>query len=117
MDPMTDIEEEALKIIQSNPEGVLQSELWKLLDIDSRKCSRVVKKIVDSGKIDRVEFKSNGVKTYLLKAQKSAVNPDLLLAGGELIPCIGCEEECSIEDCTYLMDWMYQLAIEEFTDQ
>ncbi len=114
---MTDIEEEALKIIQANPEGVLQSELWKLLDIDSRKCSRVVKKIVDSGKIDRIESKSNGVKTYLLKAKKSAVNPDLLLAGGELIPCIGCEEECSAQDCTYLMDWMYQLAIEEFTDQ
>lgn len=71
MEPMTDTEEEALKLIQSNPEGVLQSELWKLLNIDSRKCSRVVKKLVDSERIDRIEFKSNGVKTYLLKAKKA----------------------------------------------
>ena len=114
---MIDTEEEALKLIQSKPEGVLQSELWKLLDIDSRKCSRIVKKLVDSERIDRIEFKSNGVKTYLLKAKRSAVNPSLLLAGGELIPCVGCEEECTIQDCNSLMDWLYQLAIEEFTDK
>ncbi|WOF16070.1 Lrp/AsnC family transcriptional regulator [Methanoplanus sp. FWC-SCC4] len=113
---MSEIEEEAFKIIQSKPEGVLQSELWKVLDIDSRKCSRIVKKLTDSEQIERIEYKSDGVKTYLLKARKRAVNPSLLLAGGELLPCIGCEEECTVEECPYLMDWMYQLAIEEFSE-
>ena len=41
---MGDPEEEGLKLIQSRPEGVLQSELWKELGVDSRKCSRIVKK-------------------------------------------------------------------------
>ncbi|MDD4299403.1 MAG: Lrp/AsnC family transcriptional regulator [Methanomicrobium sp.] len=114
---MSEIEEEAFKLIQSKPEGVLQSELWKLLSIDSRKCSRIIKKLIDADQVERVEYKSDGVKTYLLKARKKAIEPELLLAGGELLPCIGCEEECSVEDCTILMDWMYQLAIEEFTEK
>jgi len=43
--------DEALKLIQSKPEGILQSELWKELGVDSRKCSRIVKKLEDSGLI------------------------------------------------------------------
>ena len=39
--------------------------------------------------------------------------PCQILAGEELIPCIGCEEECNVIDCHRLMDWMYQLAIVE----
>ena len=105
--------EEALKVIQSKPEGVLQSELWKILDVDSRKCSRIVKKLVDTGLIERTEFKKDGIKTFVLKATKRPLDPNLILAGEELIPCIGCEEECNAIDCNRLMDWMYQLAIVE----
>jgi len=46
---MTKTPEDALKVIQSHPEGVLQSDLWKILDVDSRKCSRLVKKLLDDG--------------------------------------------------------------------
>ena len=114
---MTEIEDEAIRLIQSTPEGILQSELWKLLNIDSRKCSRVVKKLIDTDMVDRLEYKSDGIKTYLLKAKKRAIDPGLLMASGELLPCICCEEECSIQDCPYLMDWMYQLAIDEFSEE
>jgi hypothetical protein len=44
------------------------------------------------------------------------VNPNDLLAGDELIPCIGCELECIVEECHPLMDWMYQLAIVQNTE-
>ena len=103
--------EDGLKLIQSRPEGVLQSELWKELGVDSRKCSRIVKKLEESGLIERIEFKKEGLKTYLLKAKQMPVNPLHLLAGDELIPCIGCDLECVVEECHPLMDWMYQLAI------
>ena len=53
---MPELAEEALKVIQSHPDGVLQSELWKLLDIDSRKCSRVVKKLVDDELVEPIEY-------------------------------------------------------------
>jgi hypothetical protein len=105
--------EEGLRVIQSKPEGVLQSELWKILDVDSRKCSRIVKKLLDTGLIERAEFKKDGIKTYILKAKKRPLDPNQILAGEELIPCIGCEEECIVFECHRLMDWMYQLAIIE----
>ena len=108
--------DEALKLIQSNPEGILQSELWKELGVDSRKCSRIVKKLEDAGLIDRTEFKKEGIKTYLLRARQMPVNPAHLLAGDELIPCISCELECIVEECHPLMDWMYQLAIVQHTE-
>jgi DNA-binding MarR family transcriptional regulator len=111
---MTDIAEKALTVIQSKPEGVLQSELWKQLEIDSRKCSRIIKALLDEGKLERVEYRKDGQRTYLLKAKKSAVNPALLIAGGELLPCVCCEEECEVLACPLLLDWMYQLAIEEY---
>jgi DNA-binding Lrp family transcriptional regulator len=113
---MADPEEEGLKLIQSKPKGVLQSELWKVLGVDSRKCSRIVKKLEECDLIERVEFRKEGIKTYLLKAKRQPVNPCDLLAGEELIPCIGCELECIVEECHSLMDWMYQLAIIEHTE-
>ncbi len=108
---MPEPEDEAFSLIQSKPEGVLQSELWKELGVDSRKCSRIVKKLEDSGLIERVEFKKEGIKTYLLRAKAQPVTADNLLAGDELIPCIACDLECVVWECHPLMDWMYQLAI------
>ena len=103
--------EDALKIIQAKPEGVLQSDLWKILEVDSRKCSRIVKKLLDSGMIERIEFRKDGIKTFILKAKKRPVDPNQLLAGEELIPCIGCDMERMVIECPRLLDWMYQLAI------
>jgi DNA-binding Lrp family transcriptional regulator len=113
---MADLEEQALRIIQSSRDGVLQSELWKDLGVDSRKCSRIVKKLLDSGLIERIEYKGEGIKTYTLRAMKKSMKPSLILAGGELIPCICCDRECVITSCNLLLDWMYQLAIEEHTE-
>ena len=108
--------EDALKLIQSNPDGVLQSELWKLLGVDSRKCSRIVKKLLDDELIERLEYRKDGIKTFVLKAKRNPVDPNLLLAGEELIPCIACELECVVDLCPLLVDWMYQLAIAEFKE-
>lgn len=111
--PNTQTPEDALKVIQSHPAGVLQSELWKILEVDSRKCSRLVKKLLDEGMIERVEFRKDGIKTFVLKASRRPVEPVLILAGEELIPCIGCDQECHVEECARLLDWMYQLAISD----
>jgi DNA-binding Lrp family transcriptional regulator len=114
---MPDPDEDAIKLIQSRPEGVLQSELWKEIGVDSRKCSRIVKKLEESGLIERAEFKKDGIKTYLLRAKLQPVKPENLLAGDELIPCIACDLECIVEECHPLMDWMYQLAIVENSEK
>lgn len=110
---MASLEEEALRLIQSTPGGILQSELWKDLNIDSRKCSRIVKKLLDGGMIERVEYRSDGIKTFLLRATRQVVDGSLLLAGDDLIPCVACDRECVVEECPLIVDWMYQLAIED----
>ncbi|MCP1662822.1 MAG: Lrp/AsnC family transcriptional regulator [Methanocalculus sp. MSAO_Arc1] len=112
-----DLFDEALRMIQSKSEGVLQSELWKLLDVDSRKCSRIVKKLVDSGLVDRQEYRKNGIKTFILKStKKRVIDPDLLMAGDHLVPCVGCERECVVWTCDLLLDWMYELAVSDFEE-
>jgi DNA-binding Lrp family transcriptional regulator len=109
-------EDDALEVIRAHPGGVLQSELWKELGVDSRKCSRLVKKLLDDGRVERLEYRRDGIKTYVLRAARTPANPNLLLAGTELIPCVACDLECLVQECPLLMDWMYQLAIEEFSE-
>ena len=69
---MPEVEDDAFVLIQSHPEGMLQSELWKELGVDSRKCSRIVKKLEESGLIDRVEFKKRGNQNLSLKGKDAA---------------------------------------------
>ncbi len=109
-------EDDALAVIRAHPNGVLQSELWKELGVDSRKCSRLVKKLLDDGRVERLEYRRDGIKTYILRASRTPPNSSLLLAGDELVPCIACDLECLVEECPALMDWMYQLAIDEFKE-
>ena len=110
---MTGSEEDAFRLIAASTDGVLQSELWKMLGVDSRKCSRIVKKLLDKDRVDRVEYRQDGIKTFRLIAKKGPADPKCLLAGTELVPCIGCDEECDVIECNLLLDWMYQLAISE----
>ncbi|MHC1625919.1 MAG: helix-turn-helix transcriptional regulator [Methanoculleaceae archaeon] len=113
---MPDLVEEALRIIRTSSDGILQSALWKELGIDSRKCSRIVRKLMDNGLIEREEVRQKGYMTYRLCATSRPVDPSLLLAGDELVPCIGCDLECIPKECDLLLDWIYQLAIQEVSE-
>jgi len=110
---MSETDEDAFRIVASSPEGVLQSELWKMLGVDSRKCSRIVKKLLDSNRVERIEYRQDGIKTFRLIARKGPADPFCLMAGDELIPCIACEKDCVVDGCNDLLDWMYQLAISD----
>ncbi|MDU9376854.1 hypothetical protein McpSp1_14890 [Methanocorpusculaceae archaeon Sp1] len=112
---MSDHEIAALAHIRANPEGVLQSELWKDLGLDSRACSRVLKKLETGGHIERVECRRDGTRTYLVKIAKKdeTIDPMLLMAGETIVPCVACEEECNVEHCKMLEDWVYELVFSE----
>lgn len=62
------LEYKALRIITSEKE-IYQNQLWKILDVDSRKCSRIVKSLLDKNLIRRQQAASNGARTYLLKSR------------------------------------------------
>lgn len=108
------IEEKTLGHIRSQKEGVFQNQLWKDLEIDSRKCSRIIKKLVDAGEITRESAVSNGARTYLIKASAPKEESyDLLLAGDMFSPCTGCRAACQPEYCPLLHQWVDNLIKKE----
>lgn len=105
--------EEALEYIKSHQEGVLQSDLWKALKIDSRKCSRIVAKLLKEGLITREGESIEGIRTYrLYYADKSNSRRFKSLMAVEIFePCAGCIEECVPEHCAKLSEWIFAIVI------
>jgi hypothetical protein len=107
--------EEALEYIRSRPEGVLQSDLWKALQIDSRKCSRIVAKLLKEKLITRELESADGIRTYRLfnadKTNSRRFKP--LVAIDMFEPCAGCIEECEPEHCPKLSEWIFAIVIGE----
>jgi hypothetical protein len=111
------LEEKALALIKSRPNGVLQSDLWKDLDIDSRKCSRVIAKLEEDGKIKRTRETVKGTRTYRIsylpqkkEAPKKEVDFSLIMVNGNIAPCIGCTYECEPDYCPDLGNWIEMLT-------
>lgn len=104
---------EALDYIKSHPEGVLQSDLWKVLKIDSRKCSRIVAKLLKDKLITREVQSADGIRTYRLHyAEKMRGRRfDPLLAVNSFEPCAGCIEECVPEHCAKLSEWIFSIVM------
>ncbi len=108
------MEEEVLKVIRENKDGVFQNELWKLMDIDSRKCSRIVTKLLKNELISREKSVNNGARTYLITVSTpKVISYDLLLAGEMFSPCAGCRLACQPEYCPYLTDWILHIPEDE----
>jgi Lrp/AsnC family leucine-responsive transcriptional regulator len=105
--------EEALDYIKSHPEGALQSDLWKILKIDSRKCSRIVAKLLKENLITREVEAADGVRTYRLFYAESANDRRFcsLLAEESFEPCAGCIEECIPEHCAKLSEWIFSIVM------
>lgn len=105
------IEDTALETIGKNEDGIFQNHLWKELEIDSRKCSRVVAKLLKDGLITREPAVDNGARTYLLKVvRKEENNFELLLVGDMFSPCAGCRDACQPEYCGKITVWIMNLA-------
>ena len=105
--------EEALEYIKSHPEGALQSDLWKVLKIDSRKCSRIVAKLLKDNIITRAVESVDGIRTYRLFCSEKSHSRrfDPLLAVDAFEPCAGCIEECIPEHCANLSEWIFSIVM------
>jgi Lrp/AsnC family leucine-responsive transcriptional regulator len=105
----------ALEFIKSHERGVLQSDLWKALRIDSRKCSRIVAKLMKENLITRQLESINGIRTYrLCYADKSNIRRFKSLMPVQIFePCAGCIEECEPEHCAKLSEWIFSAVIDD----
>ncbi len=87
------VEQRALRLIyEAGDEGLLQSDLWKLLDVSSREGSRLAKKFEEKGRIVREKVLNEGRWTYKLFSKTEPVN----LNSVKGCPCLICNE---VEKC------------------
>lgn len=120
-----DIYEITLELLRKTPSGIVQSSLWKQLKIDSRKCTRIVKKLLDDGKVTREPTISNGSRTFLICSIDVDV-PETVIpkehtdelddkddkyellfdAKGEFEPCVSCTHDCAPLGCILLSRWL-----------
>jgi hypothetical protein len=106
-----DLTGKSLKIITNNGrDGIIQSKLWKELDLNSREGSRVAITLEKRSLIKRVKFFENGRWSYRLLPSKLPVSMDCI----ESAPCLSCpvEHMCSVDSlyspnsCRLVEDWI-----------
>ena len=103
--------EEALECIKASDDGILQCDLWKILDIDSRKCSSIVIKLMNEQLITREPESVKGARTYRLRCTEVPDSDRFksLLADNIFEPCAGCISECVPEHCPELSEWIFTI--------
>ncbi len=108
---MEDLVENTYTYICQQENGIIQSNLWKELEIDSKTCSKVLRVLEDTKRITRKKEKG----TYLVKGKivPKKFNSSLLMAGNSIVPCVACMEECDVPTCKLLEDWLYDLVFSE----
>ncbi len=70
---LQDLQENALELIGSKPDGIFQSELRKQLGIGSSKCSKIVSGLERSGLIKREPADYARRRTYLIRLSSARV--------------------------------------------
>jgi hypothetical protein len=108
---LQDLAGKSLRIITNNGrDGIVQSKLWKELDLNSRDGSRVAISLEKRSLIRRVKFFDNGRWTYRLLPTKLPISMDCI----ESAPCLSCpvEHMCSTDsqyspyNCSLVEDWI-----------
>jgi len=105
------IEQKALKLVlDAGDDGLIQSDMWKCLDVSSREGSRLAIKFEEKGVIERRKVLHEGRWTYKLFSKVKPVTIDAIID----CPCVACDEinrcvpggSLSPLDCRLLTDWI-----------
>ena len=107
-----DLEEKATQIIfEAGNEGIFQSELWKILGLNSRDGSRIAQRLEERGFIERRKVLYEGRWTYKLFSKQKKVDLKSIVD----TPCIKCDDidKCMMEgekspiSCEQLDHWIH----------
>lgn len=106
------LERRLLELVSAAGEaGILQRDVWHLLNIDSRKGSRIIKRLEKMGLIARETVVHKGRRVYLLKPTKRLRVMPRLPDELEEIPCfycpllISCGDPSKILNCERMAKW------------
>jgi len=97
-------EERVLEIIRESTKksgGIVQSELWRILGIDSREGSKLIARLMRKGLLMREAITYKGKKTYILRYAdntRAPVSVSVNLNPVVEVPCFACKQinRCSI---------------------
>ena len=97
-------------IIDKGKDGILQSKLWKELELNSRDGSRVAIRLEKLSLIKRQKILQNGRWTYKLFAIKVPAGTQCI----DQVPCLTCpvEHMCSVDapyspnNCNLIENWI-----------
>ncbi|MEM1587132.1 MAG: transcriptional regulator [Candidatus Bathyarchaeia archaeon] len=113
MTKQEDLERRALEIImKSGEKGILQSDLWRKINVTSREGSRISIRLESKGLIQREPELSKGRWTYRLYSKHRPVSIDSILN----CPCISCKENsiCGVNsivtpnNCEKFTQWILE---------
>jgi len=109
---LSEDERRALELVRQTG-GIHQSELWKELDVSSRKGSRLASALDEAELVEREESVHQGNTTYYITPVRDARDLDFstLMAGDMLSPFVG-EEEIDPESDAF-SQWIMTLAYED----
>ena len=111
MSKRENLEQRALAIINEHGEdGILQYDLWKALDANSRAGSRISRKLESKNQVNRIKELSKGRWTYSIFIKKSHIDIDSIMD----IPCAICVDlyrcvsggQNNPESCRKLTEWL-----------
>jgi hypothetical protein len=110
-----ELEKSALQfILEKGDEGILQRDLWKMLNASSREGSRISLKLETRNLIKREKELSDGRWTYRIFIKKRPLDIDYLLD----IPCMTCNiiDRCEMGgkvssiNCVGFSQWLFSLG-------
>ena len=115
-------EQKILEAIRNTrDEGIFQSELWKVINADSREGSRAILRLEKKGLIERIKELHEGRWTYRLIAKHKFSSADSILD----IPCTFCDldQKCGSSAvkiphlCDILEQWIKEHTEREAKDE
>ena len=115
MPKRNDLEHKALQfVMNTGPEGVLQSDMWRQLGASSREGSRISIKLENKGLIRREKELREGRWTYRLFPKRMPASIDSIAD----CPCLMCPDDprcdpsstISPQSCDRLTEWLLLIA-------
>lgn len=92
LEDLSDTEQQALDLIRSE-DGIVQSRLWKELDISSRHGSEIARRLAAKGLISRTKTSYEGNRTFILKPTVGETSD----GSPQAEPSTGAGEEVQVE--------------------
>lgn len=112
------LEKRILDIVAASGDaGVLQRDIWHLLNVDSRRGSKIIKRLEKIGLLSRESIVYKGRKVYLLKPTQKLRQIPKLPASLDTIPCfycpllVVCGEMSRILSCEKMNKWLLDSAL------